>query len=96
MSNFFQVDENEESKDVEGEEDKESSLLHPPHSVISNGISILLALLETRTAVNCYPSNQNQDFGSEFNSQNNSNELSSEDAAKQEATLKAILDAILP
>ena len=68
----------------------------PPHSVISNGISILLALLETRTAVNCYPSNQNQDFGSEFNSQNNSNELSSEDAAKQEATLKAILDAILP
>ena len=61
-------------------------------SVISNGISILLALLETRTAVNCY--NQNQDFGAEFGSQ--SNEISTEDAAKQEMTLNAILDAILP
>ena len=62
---FFQVDENEESKDDEGKEDKESSLLHPPHSVISNGISILLALLETRTAVivNSYNANQNEEFG---------------------------------
>merc|ERR1712223_1061809 len=89
-----------EDDDNTGQKDdeKEGSAMIPlpPHSVISNGISILLALLETRTAVNCYPSNQNQDFGSEFNSQNNSNELSSEDAAKQEATLKAILDAILP
>ena len=66
--NFFQVDENEESKDDEGEEDKESSLLHPPHSVISNGISILLALLETRTAVivNSYNANQNEEFGNNF------------------------------
>ena len=62
---LFQVDENEESKGDEGEEDKESSLLHPPHSVISNGISILLALLETRTAVivNSYNANQNEEFG---------------------------------
>ena len=62
---LFQFDENEESKGDEGEEDKESSLLHPPHSVISNGISILLALLETRTAVivNSYNANQNEEFG---------------------------------
>lgn len=78
-----------------------------PHSVIANGISILLALLETRTAVNCYNANNagnngatggcNSDYGSEFNSQNNSNnELSSEDAAKQELILNAMLEAILP
>ena len=82
----------EDSSD-NGEEKKkdseDSNPVHPPHSVIFNGISILLALLETRTAaVNCYNANQNQEYGAEFNSQNNSNELSSEDAAKQEATLK--------
>lgn len=87
------------------EEDNSSTVV--PHSVIANGISILLALLETRTAVNCYNANaaaaaaangnSNSEYGSEFNSQNNSsNELSSEDAAKQEVILNAMLDAILP
>ena len=70
----------------------------PPCSVISNGISIILALLETRTAVTCFNTQMNdvQEFGAEFNSQNNSSEMSSEDAAKQKATLNAILDGIVP
>ena len=69
----------------------------PPDSVITNGISILLALLETRTAVINFNANPAQDiFAGNFNSQNTSSELSPEDAAKQEATLKAILTAIHP
>jgi len=93
---FGQVENSPDDGEEKKKDNEDSNPVHPPHSVIFNGISILLALLETRTAaVNCYNANQNE-YGSEFNSQNNSNELSSEDAAKQEATLKAILDAILP
>ena len=52
----------------------------PPDSVITNGISIILALLETRTAVINFNANpaQNSDTFDTFNSQNTSSELSPE------------------
>jgi serine/threonine-protein phosphatase 6 regulatory subunit 3 len=85
------VEDSSDNGEEKKKDSEDSNPAHPPHSVISNGISILLALLETRsTAVNCYNANQNQEYCAEFNSQNNSNELSSEDAAKQEATLKVL------
>ena len=87
---------NDPSKEAIEDRD-DVNLTPPPDSVITNGISILLALLETRTAVINFNANPAQDtFAGNFNSQNTSSELSPEDAAKQEATLKAILTAIHP
>ena len=93
---FGKVNENDSSEKSSSEEETVST--PPPDSVITNGISILLALLETRAAVTNFNANPAQDIfaAGNFNSQNTSSELSPEDAAKQEATLKAILTAIQP
>ena len=92
---FGKVNEDDSEKSSSEEETVSTP---PPDSVITNGISILLALLETRAAVTNFNANPAQDIfaAGNFNSQNTSSELSPEDAAKQEATLKAILTAIQP
>jgi hypothetical protein len=69
--------------------------------VISNGISIILALLETRAAVTSYnnmDNNMDNVYGGNFCGQSaaNNDEISPEDAARQEAILTATLNSILP
>ena len=70
----------------------------PPDSVIANGISILLAFIETRQAVNgCQDSAAAMStFGGAYGGETASNELSPEDAAKQATVLNDTLVAILP
>ena len=67
--------------------------------MITNGISIILALLETRTAVTDVNvvNDNNNDYGGNFTPENMAtNEISAEDLAKQTAILNNTLNAISP
>ena len=80
-------------------QDNQDSHVIPPDSVITNGISIILALLETRTAVtesNNLVNDNNNDYGGNFTENMPTPEMSAEDLAKQTAILNNTLNAILP
>ena len=66
--------------------------------MITNGISIILALLETRTAVteSNIVNDNNNDYGGNFTENMPTPEMSAEDLAKQTAILNNTLNAILP
>lgn len=73
----------------------------PPESAVVNGISILLALLETRKAVNNDTMSAMVSYGlggpdPNSNCDPSDSGLSPEDAAKQEAILEATIKSILP
>ena len=80
-------------------QDNQENAVIPPDSVITNGISIILALLETRTAVTDINvvNDNNNDYGGNFTPENMAtNEISAEDLAKQTAILNNTLNAISP
>ena len=79
-------------------QDNQDSHVIPPDSVITNGISIILALLETRTAVteSNIVNDNNNDYGGNFTENMPTPEMSAEDLAKQTAILNNTLNAILP
>ena len=80
-------------------QDNQENAVIPPDSVITNGISIILALLETRTAVTDVNvvNDNNNDYGGNFTPENMAtNEISAEDLAKQTAILNNTLNAISP